>query len=92
MLATDPAGGSGSYAVIDFRPVFITDEADSATAGVSAPGDEANGIVMAKNGKSIEKIRVRAINPAALPDFSADDGDETIDYVGVGTKIVRLVE
>ena len=83
VLSADPSGGAGSYAIVDFRPVFITAQADGATKA-NPMVDPNNGIELAKNGKSVEKIKVRAINPASLPDFSPDLGDKTIDYLGVG--------
>ena len=93
VLVADPSkGGSGSFAIVDFRAVFITDQPDGATSD-SPMADPNNGVEMSSNGKQIEKIRVRAINPAALPEFSVDLGDgNTVDYLGSGTKIVRLVE
>lgn len=92
VLVTDPSGGAGSYAIVEFRPVFITAQADNATKASPAAGPNPdNGITMSTNGKSIEKIKVRAINPNSLPGFSSSGGS-TIAYLGVGTKIVRLVE
>lgn len=93
VLTADPAsGGSSSYPIVDFRPVFITEQDDDATVG-SPQAEPENGIIMSSNGKQIEKIRVRAINPLALPEFSVDLGDDdTVEYLGSGTKIVRLVE
>lgn len=91
VLVDDPSGGrSGSYAIVEFRPVFITDQPDTASrAAPSIDGENNNGIEMASG--NVEKIRVRAINYESLPEFTGDMV-HTIDYVGVGTKIVRLVE
>jgi hypothetical protein len=93
VLSTDPSGGAGSYAVVEMRPVFITAQADDAKKASPLPDQNVdNGIVLSSNGKSIEKIRVRAINPASLPEQAPPDIDSTIAYVGSGTKVIRLVE
>lgn len=91
VLASDPSGGAGSYAITGFRPVFITEQADAGTR-VAPAATLNNGIEMAGNGKSIEKIRVRAINPLSLPEFVGDGGDNTVEYLGQGTKVIRLIE
>lgn len=93
VLVADPSsGGAGSYAIVDFRAVFVTDQPDDATWD-SPQADPQNGIEMSSNGMQIEKIKIRAINPRSLPPFSAGLGpDNTIPYLGSGTKIVRLVE
>lgn len=91
VLVDDPSHGvSGSYAIVEFRPVFITDQPDDARRTqptIEVEGN--NGIQMASG--NIEKIRVRAINYESLPEFTGDMVN-TIAYTGVGTKIVRLVE
>lgn len=94
VLVADPAGGAGSYAIVDFRAVFITDQPDGATReNTMIDYDSDNGITMSTNGRRIEKIRVRALNPVSLPPFTADLGpDNTVPYLGSGTKILRLVE
>lgn len=93
VLTVDPSkGGSSSYAIIDFRAVFLTGQPDSAT-GPAHPVNAENGVFMDSSGKKIEKLKVRAINPMALPEFTVDLGpDNTIAYIGTGPKIVRLVE
>lgn len=92
VLVADPSGGAGSYAIVDFRAVFITDQDDEGERDAPMASPD-NGITMSSNGRQIEKIRVRAINPVSLPEYTADLGpDNTIPYLGSGTKIVRLVE
>lgn len=93
VLTADPSsGGSSSYPIVDFRAVFITEQPDSATVDEPA-AEPGNGIIMSGNGKQIEKIRVRALNPLALPESTVGLGDDnTVDYLGTGTKIIRLVE
>lgn len=92
VLVADPSGGAGSYGIVDFRAVFITEQDDDAEND-DPQASTNNGIEMSSNGRQIEKIRVRTINPLALPEFSVDLGpDNTIEYTGAGTKIVRLVE
>lgn len=93
VLVADPSGGAGSYAILDMRPVFITAQPDSATKGdPQASLNPGNGIEMSNNGKQIEKIRVRAINPISLPEFAPSDVAGSIPYIGSGSKVVRLVE
>lgn len=94
VLHADPSGGAGSYAIVDFRGVFITAQDDNATFADPLPAaNPDNGITMSTNGKQIEKIKIRAINPLALPEFSGDPGPgNTVPYLGSGTKVVRLVE
>jgi hypothetical protein len=91
VLATDPSsGGSGTYAVVTMRPAFITGQSEDATLTSPLPAlNPENGIVMAN--KSISKVTVRVINPIALPATTVVDGP-VIDYVGTGTRIIRLVE
>lgn len=94
VLVADPSGGAGSYAIVDFRAVFITDQPDGASKSNTMIDEESdNGITMSTNGRQIEKIRIRAINPVSLPPTAVGLGpDNTVPYLGSGTKILRLVE
>lgn len=90
VLVDDPSRGtSGSYAIVGMRPAFITEQDDSATKD-NPMATPSNGVEMSSNG--IEKMRVRAIHPLALPEFAGVVTGGTIPYIGVGTKVVELVE
>jgi Putative Flp pilus-assembly TadE/G-like len=89
VLAVQPvSGGSNRYSLIDFRPAFITDELSStaATKG-SRTASSDNGLTIPSN--DITQIKVVFFDIDALP----TDGDfPTIDFLGVGKPIVRLVD
>ena len=89
VLRKDPtSGGSQTYSIIDFRAAFITDEAWS-TAAVkgSKTGTSDNGIYV--QGNDIKQIKVVFFNSKALP----SEGDiPIIDYLGVGTRVIRLID
>ncbi|HEX5862027.1 MAG TPA: TadE/TadG family type IV pilus assembly protein [Nocardioides sp.] len=89
VLADPPSsGGSNRYSLIDFRPAFITDELSStaATKG-SHTATSDNGLTIPSN--DITQIKVVFFDIDALP----TDGDfPTIDFLGVGKPIVRLVD
>ena len=71
------------------RPVFITEQADGATR-VNPLVTSTNGVEIASN--KIDRIKIRVINPDALPEFAPGDLETTIPYIGSGTKVVRLIE
>ncbi|MFZ2503789.1 MAG: pilus assembly protein TadG-related protein [Nocardioides sp.] len=77
------SGGSAKYQIVDFRPGFITGETS---------GDWYNGLYLPSQGgkKTLRAVKVIFFNVNALP-ASISDGEVT-DYLGVGTKIIRLVE
>jgi len=82
------SGGSQRYSIVDFRPGFITDESATATAirgSRTATAD--NGLTIPSN--DITQIKVLFFNVNALP----TDGDyPTIDFLGVGTPKIKLVD
>jgi hypothetical protein len=82
------SGGSRRYSIIDFRPGFITDEQPTSTAirgSHTATSD--NGLTFRSN--DVEQIKVLFFNINALP----IDGDfPTIDFLGVGTPKIKLVD
>jgi hypothetical protein len=87
VLLVQPKGGGDMYAIIDFRPAFITDEQAVSTAiKGSKTGTSDNGIWM--QGNDIKQLKVVFFNADALP---RDAGGNVIDYLGTGPKIVRLV-
>jgi hypothetical protein len=89
VLKVQPAsGGSNKYAIIDFRPAFITDEQAISTAiKGSNTGTTDNGIWI--QGQDVKQLRVVFFNFDALPH---DAGKNVMDYIGVGKPIIRLVQ
>ena len=87
VLKVEPSsGGSNKYSIIDFRPGFITNETSAATKSASdATGD--NGFIVHSN--LVEQVKVIFFDEDALP--STTDG-EVGDYLGVGPKIMRLID
>ena len=82
------SGGSGKYAIVDFRPAFITDEqATSSSIKGSHTGTASNGLTI--QGNDIKQLKVVFFNFDALPH---DAGKNVMDYIGVGTPIIRLVK
>lgn len=81
------AGGQPGYSIIDFRPVFITDETE-ASDWDSSDATEENGINTADNG-NVHEVNVFFFNIASLPN---DDDVPVIDYLGVGKPVVRLID
>lgn len=80
------SGGSGTYSIIDFRAGFITNETEFATkASSDASGD--NGFIVHAN--LIAQVKVIFFNSEALP--ATTDG-QVGDYLGVGPKILRLID
>ena len=71
-------GGSSHYAIVDFRPAFIT---SANTADVH------NGLGISPNG--IETLKVTFFNTNALPESTSGP---TMTYLGVGPKIIVLVD
>jgi Putative Flp pilus-assembly TadE/G-like len=81
------AGGQPAYSIIDFRPVFITDET-SASDWDSSDATVLNGIDTEANG-NVHEINVFFFNIASLPN---DEDVPVIDYLGVGKPIVHLID
>lgn len=92
VLGANPdSGGSNKYQIVEFRPGFITDQPTSATRinpQVGAGGTH-NGIVAGSAG--IEQLKVVFFSPQAFPE-TIGEVDGTMPYIGVGPKILRLVE
>lgn len=82
-------GGSGHYSIIDFRPVFITEQPLSATKANNAVGSSTNnGLGVSSN--KLETIKVIFFNANALP---PGDGDSpTGPFLGTGPPVIRLVD
>jgi hypothetical protein len=81
-------GGSNKYSIIDFRPAFITDETATTTSIKGQhTGTSDNGLTV--QGNDIKQIKVVFFNLKALP----SEGDiPIIDYLGVGTRVIRLLD
>lgn len=89
VLANEPSTGSSTtYSIVDFRAAFITDEvpSSSATKG-SVTGTADNGIRIQQN--DVRQVKVIFFNSAALP---RDGAIPVTDYLGVGQRIVHLVD
>ncbi len=79
---------NGFYPIIDFRAVFITDESGAATSGASNATDQ-NGLTATST--KLTALQVVAFSGAALPDSVVSQGPG-IPYLGVGPRLIRLVE
>jgi len=89
VLSVQPTtGGSNRYSIVDFRPAFITDETATATSIKGAhTGTADNGLTV--QGNDIKQIKVVFFNISALP----SEGDiPIIDYLGVGNRVIRLID
>jgi hypothetical protein len=88
VLKVQPGNGSSNnYSIIDVRPGFITDEtANSSTVQGTHTADSDNGLTISNNG--ITQLKVVFFSLWALP---TDNVKDVIDYLGVGPRIVRLV-
>jgi hypothetical protein len=90
VLKAEPANGSSSkYSIIDFRPGFITDESvlpGSIQNSGTATAD--NGILI--QGNQIKQLKVVFFNADALP--AHDSGQVLSPFLGVGPKILRLID
>jgi hypothetical protein len=88
VLKVQPSGGGNMYAIVDYRPAFITDEqAISSAIKNSHTGTSDNGVMI--QGQDIKQLKVVFFNFDALPH---DAGKNVMDYIGVGTPIIRLVK
>ena len=81
------SGGSQKYSLVDFRPLFVTDQPMTATK--ASPGSSTtNGLGLHAN--QLQTIKVVFLNVNALPDGQAQT--PIGPYLGVGPKVTRLVE
>jgi hypothetical protein len=79
---------NGFYPVVGFRPAFITDETMTAMNG-SSNATSINGL--ATSSTKVTAVTVVAINPDSLPETTSSTAGG-VPYLGVGTKLLRLVE
>ncbi|WP_211754504.1 pilus assembly protein TadG-related protein [Nocardioides gansuensis] len=82
------SGASGEYPIVDFRPGFITEEPDSATAAARGAVTGHNGVHF--HAGHVEQLNVVLFPEAALPTTAPPVGGE-IEYTGSGTKVIVLV-
>jgi hypothetical protein len=93
VVAVKPdCGTCSNYSIIDVRPGFLTDQQPWTTAVKNASAAQTgvtsdNGITIANNG--ITSLKVVFFNLDAM---SRDVNDQVIDYLGVGPKIVRMID
>ena len=89
--AQPTSGGSQRYSLVDFRPLFITDQPMTATRANrltgSGPG-MTNGLGL--HGGKLATIKVVFLSVGALPDGQAQT--PIGPYLGVGPKTTRLVD
>lgn len=90
VLKVEPVhGGSYKYTIVDFRPGFITDQPLEATGYDDTEGSGTD------NGLLIESGQVKTLK-AVLFDYDAlpadDSGGPVTPFLGVGPKILRLID
>lgn len=95
---------AGSYPIVTFRPVFVTQDPPSGLAGVdlvrSVLGEtlsallglttSEHGLVLA--GGQLKAMKLMTIEPDALPLIGAEFDGPTTPYLGLGPKVIHLVE
>lgn len=82
------AGGSDKYTIVDFRAAFITGETNNSQRNAVQMDTTTNGLKTANNG--ITAMTVIFFHREALPNAP---GDAPLgDYLGVGPKVIQLVD
>lgn len=90
VVSYDPThGASRRYSIVGFRPAFLTDELDGSSQSSRQMGSATNGLTVTNSG--ITSVKVVLINPDALPQTTASNGP-VMDYMGSGTRVLRLVK
>lgn len=105
-LPTNNSGNDASfYPVLTFRPVFVTQEHPSTNPVIGALEDfvrglvrdllgssskEAHGLVV--QGGEVVAAKFMTIEPSALPEVPDDYTGPTSEYLGIGPKVIRLVQ
>lgn len=90
VLKVEPtSGGSNKYSIIDFRAAFLTDElvSSSTVRGIDTASAD-NGVVV--TGNKVTQLKVVFFSTDALP--ADDNGQVVTPYLGVGPKILRLID
>lgn len=88
LMRADP-NGTKRLSIQGFRPAFITDQPASGSRGSTGSTTAYNGLEL--NGTKVREMNVWFINPKALPESMVAEG-EPIPYVGVGPRVINLVE
>ena len=99
------ANDGGAYPTLTFRPVFLTQQESTGVPSVDmvldvvsavgktllniSPTDD-HGVLM--QGSKLRALRFMTIEPSALPAVSSSYSGPTTDYLGVGPKIIKLVQ
>lgn len=78
-------GGAEHYAIVDFRPAFISDQPMTATR--TAPATSDNGVKV--DGNDVTQISVIFLNKDAIED---PHGGPVIPWLGVGPQDIRLID
>jgi hypothetical protein len=81
---TQPPQNNGFVPIIDFRGVFLTDEAPGNAASAT------NGITLTNSGQKISQLTVYVFSLNALPVSLANTGG-TLPYLGFGPKVPVLI-
>lgn len=82
-------GTSHRYPIIEFRPAFLTDELGHSTQSSPAMGSATNGLTVTQHG--ITEVQVLLLHPDAFPETATSNGP-VMDYLGAGTKVLRLMK
>jgi hypothetical protein len=89
VLKDEPiSGASNEYSIIDFRPAFITDMELASTKQVRIMGPTNNGLTVEHN--NITTMKVVFFNVLALP--RTVEGGPTTPYLGIGPKVLQLID
>ena len=80
------SGGSNHYAIIDFRPAFLTDQPVTATKAVPQVGPQ-NGVEI--SGNDVTQIKVVFLNHKAIEEPT---GGPVMPWMGAGPKLLRLID
>ena len=83
------SGASQKYSLVDFRPVFITDQPMTATKANRLTGSTTTNGLALHAGK-LATIKVVFLNVGSLPDGQTKT--PIGPYLGVGPKVTRLVD
>jgi hypothetical protein len=78
-------GGSDLYQIVDFRPMFITSADDSSNRLFNGLGYDAIGSAL-----TLDRVKVVFFSANALPPEISSGN--TMNYLGVGTKVIRLTD
>ena len=90
------SGGSAMYRIVDFRPAFVTGPVSGTPTGMTGPDADGNysfnGMVFQRTGSSYKliKLQVFFFPASAMPESIS--GGPVMDYVGVGPKVMVLVD